>query len=103
VIRFRRGRFAELVDRQLDLFAADEAGLLEEAVCAEDAWNRAGREEAEEAYGDWQLIRNTIGERLFDLRETYAATLDDDVGAHYRAAFDRAAAARFRRYTEMLE
>lgn len=103
MIRFRRGRFGELVDRQLAIFAVDEVELLAEAVCAEDAWNRAGREDAEEAYGDWQLVCNAIGERLVDLREGYAATLDEDVGAHYRAAFDRAAAARFRRYTEILE
>ena len=103
MIRFRRGRFGELVDRQLAIFAVDEVELLAEAVCAEDAWTRAGREDAEEAYGDWQLVCNAIGERLLDLRERYAATLDEDVGAHYRAAFDRAAAARFRRYTEILE
>ena len=75
VIRLRRRRFAELVDRQLDLFAADEATLLEEAREAEEAWTRAGREDAEEAFGDWQLIADAIAERLLDLRETYAATL----------------------------
>jgi hypothetical protein len=102
VIRFRRRRFAELVDRQLVLFAADEAALLDEARCAEDAWTAASRDDAEELYGDWQLVGDAIGERLLDLRETYAATLDDGAGAEYRAAFGRGAAARFKRYTELL-
>lgn len=103
MIRFRRRRFAELVDRQLDLFADDESALLEEARLADEAWTRASRDDAEEAYGDWQLIADAIGERLVDLRQTYAATLDDDAEAEYRAAFGRAAAARFRNYTELLE
>jgi hypothetical protein len=102
VIRFRRRRFAALVDRQLDLFAADEAGLLEEARCAEDVWTRSGRDDSEEAYGDWQLVVDAIGERLLDLRETYAATLDDDAGSDYRGAFGRAAASRFRGCTGLL-
>jgi hypothetical protein len=102
VIRFRRGRFAELVDRQLDLFEMDEAALLGEARSAEDAWKRAGRDEAEEAFGDWQLIADDIGERLLDLREAYAATLDDVAGDGYRQAFNRAAGSRFRDFTELL-
>ena len=103
MIRFRRGRFAELVARQLDLFETDEAALLTEAHDAEAAWNRAGRDQSEEAFGDWQLIADGIGERLLDLRETYAATLDDDAGADYRRAFNRAAASRLHGFTELLQ
>ena len=102
MIRFRKGRFVDLVDRQLDLFAADEAALLAEARSAEDEWKRAGRDEAEEAFGDWQLIVDAVGERLLDLRETYAATLDEDAGDGYRRAFNRAAGSRFRGFTELL-
>ncbi len=98
----RPGRFDELVTRQLDLFAADEADLLTEAVEAEDAWNRAGRDEAEEAYGDYQLVVDAIADRLLDVRETYAATLDDDTAGEYRAAFNRAAGRRYRRYASLL-
>jgi hypothetical protein len=39
---------------------------------------------------------------LLDLRETYAATLDDETATAYRAAFNRAAGKRFRRYTSLL-
>lgn len=103
MIRFRRRRFAELVDRQLDLFAADEATLLAEAREAEEVWTRAGREDAEEVFGDWQLIADAIAERLLDVRETYAATLPQDAVSAYRAAFGRAADGRFRLFTGLLE
>jgi hypothetical protein len=103
-VRLGRGsRFRDLVQRQLDLFAADEVELLAEAEAADAAWTRADREETEELYGDYQLVVDAIGERLYDIRETYAATLDDAAAAEYRAAFDRAARKRFPRYTSLLE
>ena len=91
----RQGRFADLVARQLDLVAADEADLLQEAAAAEEAWNAAGRVEAEERYGDLQLVLDALGDRLLDVRETYAATLDASAADAYRAAFGRAARKRF--------
>ena len=90
----RRGRFDDLVGDQLDLFTADEADLFEEAREAEQAWNRAERDEAEEAYGDLQLVLDAIGNRLLDMREAYAGTLDE-AADDYRAAFARAARKRF--------
>ena len=98
----RRSRFDELVRTQLDLFAEDEAELLEEAQEADDAWTHADRDEAEELYGDYQLVVDAIGDRLLDVRETYAATLDDDAADEYRAAFNRAASKRFSRYSSLL-
>jgi hypothetical protein len=98
----RRDPFAELVERQLALFAEDEAELLEEALEAEDAWNRAGREEAEEAYGDYQLVVDAIADGLLDLREGYAATLEDPQADDYRRAFAAAARRRFRRYASLV-
>ena len=47
VIFNRSGRFDELVRTQLDLFAEDEAELLEEAQEADEAQTRADRDEAE--------------------------------------------------------
>jgi hypothetical protein len=99
---FRRGRFDDLVRRQLDLFEVDEAPLLEEAEAAEEAWRSAGREEAEERYGDYQLVVDAVAERLYDVREAYAASLDEATGDEYRAAFNRAAVKRFRRYATLL-
>lgn len=98
----RRSRFHDLVERQLDLFAADEAELLAEAAVAEEAWNRSGRDEAEEAYGDYQLVVDAIADRLLDIRTAYAAPLDEGAAAGYMAAFNAAATRRFRRYATLL-
>ena len=102
VIFRRSGRFDELVRTQLDLFAEDEAELLEEAQEADEAQTHADRDEAEELYGDYQLVVDAIGDGLLDIRETYAATLEDDAADDYRAAFNRAASKRFRGFTTML-
>jgi hypothetical protein len=99
---FRRGRFRDLVVRQLDLFMS-ETELLDEAAAADAAWTTAGADETEELYGDYQLIVDAIGERLHDLRETYATTLDETAADEYRAAFDKAARKRFRRYAGLLD
>ena len=99
---FRRGRFAELVERQLDLFAS-ETDLLEEATDADAAWTNAAADETEELYGDFQLVVDAIGERLYDIRETYASTLEPGTADQYRAAFDRAARKRFGRHVSLLE
>ena len=102
-MRFRRrGRFHDLVERQLDLFGADDAELLAEAAEAEKAWNAAGAGEAEEAYGDYQLVVDAIADRLLDIRESYAGTLDEDAAAEYAAEFTRAATHRYRRYATLL-
>lgn len=99
----RRGRFDELIARQLDLFAEDEQELLAEAGDADAAWTRAAADETEELYGDYQLVVDAVGERLYDLREAYAATLDDGAAEEYRAAFARAARRRFGRLASFLE
>lgn len=92
---FRRGRFADLVERQLGLFAEDEAALLREAREAEAAYDAAERDEAEQLYGDYLLVCEAGANALAALRDTYAATLGEDTAADYRAAFDRAAVKRF--------
>jgi hypothetical protein len=94
----RGGRFDELVKRQLELVAADDADLLTEADDAEEAWNASPRDEAEEAYGDYQLAVDAIADRLLEIREGYATTLDEPAADDYRAAFNRLAARRFRRH-----
>ena len=102
-MRFRRrGRFHDLVERQLDLFATDDAELLVEAAEAEAAWNAAPAEDAEEAYGDYQLVVDAIADRLLDIRESYARTLEEDAASGYTAEFTRAATRRYRRYTTLL-
>jgi hypothetical protein len=100
---FRRGRFDDLVRRQLDLFEVDHATLLQEAEAAESAWTNAGASESEELYGEYQLVVDTIGELLYNARETYASSLDEPAAQEYRNAFDRAANKRFRGYASFLE
>lgn len=100
---FRRGRFEELIGRQLDLLVEDEAELLEEARAADEAWTNAVADESEELYGDYQLVVDAIGERLHEARETYARTLDEVTADEYRTAFDRAARKRFGRLATFLE
>ncbi len=101
---FRRGRFHDLVERQLDVFASDESALLAEATEADAAWTNAGANESEELYGDYQLVVDAVGERLYEIRETYASSLDVTTADEYRAAFDRAARKRFGgRYTTFMD
>jgi hypothetical protein len=92
---FRRDRFGDLVRRQLDLFTEDEAELLREAEDAERAYDAAERDDAEEAYGDYLLVVEAIGDRLGEVRDAYAATLDEDAAEQYTSSFERAARKRF--------
>ena len=92
---FRRQRFGDLVRRQLDVFEEDEAELLREAETAVRAYDAAEREDAEEAYGDYQLVLESVVESLEEFRDTYAMTLDDDSRDAYEQTFSRAARKRF--------
>lgn len=98
----RRNRFGDVVDRQLDLFES-ETELVAEAVEADAAWSRADADASEELYGDYQLVVDAIGEQLHDLRETYAATLEDETAEEYRSVFDKAARKRLGRLAAFLE
>jgi hypothetical protein len=94
----RRSRFADLISRQLDLFERDEADLIRECVEAERVYERAGRDEAEERYGDYVDLVETATEALADLRWSYASTLDEDAAEEYEAAFNRAVKKRLPRF-----
>ena len=100
---FRRGRFHDLVERQLDLFEEDQATLLAEARAADAGWTHATAEESEERYGNYQLVVDAVAELLHDARETYAATLDEATVPEYRAAFDREARRRLPGFARLLE
>ncbi|MDQ3067974.1 MAG: hypothetical protein M3R12_12630 [Actinomycetota bacterium] len=94
---FRRDRFADLVRRQLDLFAEDDAELLREADEAERAYDGAERAAAEELFGDYQLVLEAITERLEEIRDTYASSLEVRARDEYERSFDRLAARRYPR------
>jgi hypothetical protein len=93
-----RRRFADLIARQLDLFVRDNLALLEECDAAEMAYDRAGRDEAEERYGTYQDLVETGTELLADLRDNFAATLDDDAAEEYEDAFNREVVKRLPRF-----
>ena len=101
-MRLRRGAFDHVVERQLALFASDESALLAEADEAEEAWIRAGREDAEEAYGDYQLVVDAISDGLLELREAYATTLAEDKVDAYRRSFAAGVRRRFGRYRSVV-
>ena len=86
----RSGRFRDLIERQLELFAREYPDVVEEAQARLDAYNRAPREEAEELYGDYVDAVETGTELLADIRDTYARTLEDDAAEEYQAEFNRA-------------
>lgn len=94
-MRFGRDRFGDLVRRQLTLFAEDERELLAEAEEAERSYDAAERDDAEELYGDYQLVLEAIADGLEELRDSYASTLDPDAAEAYAQAFARAARKRF--------
>jgi hypothetical protein len=81
-------RFVDVVRRQLDLFAAEHAGLVRDVEAALRAYDDAPREEAEERYGDFLDLVETGTDELIDLRENYAATLDEAAADEYRTAFN---------------
>ena len=91
-MRFRRSRFAGVIDAQLGLFAREHRDAIEEAQERLAAYNRADRDDAEELYGDYVDAVETGTEILADLRDHYARTVDDP--DRYCAEFNRAVAKR---------
>jgi hypothetical protein len=92
------GRFAELIDRQLDLFQQEDAEFLARVDEAERAYDRADREEAEEVFGRFQELVEFGTETLAEMRDSYAATLDADAAEEYVAAFNEAVRRRLPRF-----
>ena len=85
---FRRAPFAAVIDAQLDLFVRDHSHVIDEVRDRLDAYNRAGRDEAEELYGDYVDAVETGTEILADVRDYYARSVDDP--DRYCIEFNRA-------------
>ena len=90
---FRRKPFAQLIERQLELVALDDGDLLADVDARRRDYAAADRDDAEEAFGDYQLALEALKDRLTEIRDTYAATLADP--DEYERAFERAAARRW--------
>ena len=93
-MRFRR-RFSDVISRQLDVFAEDEAEMIADCRKAERAYNEADRDEAEDKYGDYVDAVETATEALADMRDRYKRTLDEDSAEEYDEAFNRAVRKRW--------
>jgi hypothetical protein len=89
---FRRSPYAEVIGAQLDLFSRDHPEVIEEANDRLEAYERAGRDEAEELYGDYVDAVETGTEILADVRDHYARSVDDP--DRYCAEFNKAVGKR---------
>jgi len=98
-----RGRFGEVIGRQLDLFVRDNLELLEACDAAERAYDRAERGEGEERFGDYQELVEDGTEILAGLRDNFASTLDDETADEYVDEFNRAVVKRLPRFGLELE
>lgn len=93
-----RGRFLDLVERQIALFTAENEGLIRDTEAALAAYNRAARDEAEERYGDYLDLVETGTDALVELRDNFAATLDEDSYEEYHEVFNRTVRKRLPRF-----
>jgi hypothetical protein len=82
-------RFGDLIRRQLAFFRDDHADLIDACTAAERAYDRAGREDAEERYAEYLELAEEGTEVLLEIRDAYASTLDPPEAEAYTEAFDR--------------
>jgi hypothetical protein len=97
----RRGRYQEVIDRQLELFRREHRDVLDDAAAKLERYNAAERDEAEDLYGDYVDAVETGTELLADLRDHYASSLDEP--DRYLRDFNRAVAKRLPEYALEIE
>jgi len=98
-----RARFADVIHRQLDLFEREEAALIAECEAAENAYDEADRDEAEERYADYLDLVETGTELLAGLRDNFASTLDEETAEVYEEEFNRGVHVRLPRFALEIE
>jgi hypothetical protein len=91
---FRRRRFADAIERQLDMFEQENAELLGRIEDARAAYADAD-EDPEEHYSEFLDLVELATDELEETRDTFAATLEDEAVEEYEDAFDRAYRKRF--------
>ena len=102
-MRFRRARFGEVIDRQLALFVREHGDVIEESNAKLRLYHAAGRDDAEELYGDYLDAVETGTEILADLRDNFAQTLDEGESDRYLAEFNLAVAKQLPEYALEIE
>jgi hypothetical protein len=95
--------FGDVIRRQLDLFEREHADLIADCEEAERAYDAAGRDEAEERYGDYLDLVETGTEELAALRDHFASTMTDEAAEEYEAEFNRAVLVRLPRFALEIE
>ena len=100
---FGRGRFSDVVSRQVDLFERDYPDVIAEARERLEAYNRGDRDEAEELYGDYVDAVETGVDILADIRDAYARTLEEGIDEQYEREFNRAVAKRLPQFALDIE
>lgn len=90
----RRSPFAAVIATQIDQFEREHRDVLDDVAERLKRYESAGRDGAEELYGDYLDAVETGTELLADLRDRYASSLAADDAERYRRGFDRAVARR---------
>ena len=93
-----RGRFADPIRRQLDLFEVEERALILDCEEAERRYDAADRDDAEERYSEYLDLVDSGTELLADLRDNFASVMDEETAEEYEEAFNRAVARRLPRF-----
>jgi hypothetical protein len=100
---FRRGRYGEVIRRQLDLFEREHEDVREETAERLRLYNAANRDAAEELYGDYVDAVETGTEILADLRDHFARSLEEEDAERYLTEFNRAVARHLPEYALEIE
>ena len=80
------------------LFREEFGDLIDACAAAERAYDRAGREEAEERYAEYLELVEEGTEALVEIRDTYASTLEPDAAEEYVHRFDHEVGRRLGRF-----
>jgi class 3 adenylate cyclase len=94
--------FGDVIRRQLDLFEREHAELIADCEAAERAYDAAGRDEAEERYGEYLDLVETGTEELAALRDNFASTMTA-AAEEYEAEFNHAVLGRLPRFALEIE
>ena len=95
--------FEDVIRRQLDLFESALADRSAVCVAGARATAAAGRDEAEERYGDYVDLVETGTEELAALRDHFASTMTAEAAIVYQAEFNRAVLVRLPRFALEIE
>ena len=95
--------FEDVIRRQLELFESECADLIADCDAAERAYDAAGRDEAEERYSEYLDLVETGTERLAELRDNLASTMNEIAAEDYEQEFNAAVQRRLPRFALQIE